>query len=60
MPARTRGHAFVLPGSLQGAGQLEREEQNKNQNRRGFPINCCGLKRGGKFPEGPLGLEWLF
>lgn len=36
--------------------------KTQNQNHGGFPINCCGLKRGkkNKIPEGPLGLEMAF
>lgn len=60
MPARTRGHAFLLPGSSKGAGQLEGEKQNRKPKPQGFSYKLVGFEKDKEIPEEPLGLKWLF
>lgn len=55
------GHAFVLPGSSQGAGHLEGEEQNTKPKPQGFSYKLIWFEKGKKKSlKSLLGLNGFF
>lgn len=50
--------AFVLPGSSQGAGQSQGEEQNTKPKPQGFPYKLVWFEKRKKKKKNPRGASW--